>query len=141
MSRIGPSGVILSGLRITREHNDSGRLETSRPLEITWARLEITRSLEITRAGLEITRSLEITRAGLEMSCCTTKTTFSYSRMEIVILKSSLETACVVLKANGRPQRHGTAGRQLGGHRSRAQRQPHVCLCVRGLSEGSGECE
>ena len=30
-------------------------------------------------------------------------------------------------------QRHGTAGRQLGGHRSRAQRQPHVC--VRGLSQ------
>ena len=48
---------------MTREHNDSGRLETTRPLEITWARLEITRSLEITRAGLEITRSLEITRA------------------------------------------------------------------------------
>ena len=53
--------VILSGLRITREHNDSRRLETSRPLEITWARLEITRSLEITRAGLEITWLLEVT--------------------------------------------------------------------------------
>ena len=75
MSRIGPSHpertkiqVILSGLRITREPNDSRRLEISRSLEITRAGLEITRSLEITSAGLDITRSLEITSAGLEIT-------------------------------------------------------------------------
>ena len=60
--------VILSGLRMTREPNDSRRLEISRSLEITRAGLEITWPLEITRAGLEITWPLEITWAGLEIT-------------------------------------------------------------------------